>query len=88
MKKVVALSTAEAEYIAAELCSTEVLYLQRLVSDFTGNDMQAILHNNMDNQSEIAKIKNYEITKLSRHKSILLRTLLVKLIQAYVCPVK
>ena len=50
-QQVVALSTAEAEYMAAALCATEVIYPKELASDFNSSEVQATL--SVDNMSAI-----------------------------------
>ncbi|XP_045463749.1 secreted RxLR effector protein 161-like [Harmonia axyridis] len=53
---VVALSSTEAEFIAAAECVKELLYIKVLIEHLTSNNLKVIL--NIDNQSAIAIIKN------------------------------
>lgn len=61
-----ALSTAEAEYVAAAMCTAELIYLNGLCSEFC--ESVAVL--NMDNTSAIKMLHNYENTKRSKHIDI------------------
>ena len=67
-QQTVALSTAEAEYLAAASCAAEILYLKNLAEDFSQNDVNTTLL--VDNQSALAMIQNYENTKRSKHIDI------------------
>ena len=53
---IVALSTTEAEYIAAAECCKELLYLKSLLQELTNQEHQVKLK--VDNQSAIQLIKN------------------------------
>ncbi len=62
----VALSTAEAEYIAASSATQEAMYLQRLGKDLR-IDMSNPITLHMDNQAAIAMSKNLMSTKRTKH---------------------
>lgn len=62
---VVALSSTEAEFIAAAECVKELLYIKVLIEQLTSNNLKVIL--NIDNQSAIAIIKNGQFNKRSKH---------------------
>lgn len=64
----VALSTAEAEYVAAAFSVVEQIYLKGLVFDFTGSEVNSVLL--VDNQSAISMINFYENSKRSKHIDI------------------
>lgn len=66
-QSLVALSTAEAEYVAAAYCTAELLYIKGLCSEFN-NECCAELC--IDNQSAIQMISNYENSKRSKHIDI------------------
>lgn len=67
-QSVVALSSTEAEYIAATECCKEILYLKFLIEELTGKSVKATL--NIDNQSTIHLIKNGIGNKRSKHIDI------------------
>lgn len=62
---VVALSSTEAEFIAAADCVKELLYLKVMIEHLTNTKMTVTL--NIDNQSAIAIIKNGQFNKRSKH---------------------
>jgi len=62
---IIALSTTEAEYIAAAECCKELLYLKTLLEELQSEDIQIEL--NIDNQSTIALIVNGVVNKRSKH---------------------
>lgn len=62
----VALSSAEAEYVAAAMCAAELLYVKGLCSEFGPCNVVMLL----DNNSAIKMILNYENTKRSKHIDI------------------
>lgn len=65
----VALSTAEAEYIAAATTATELIYLKGIVSsDLKHSDIATLML--IDNQSTIKMIESYENSKRSKHIDI------------------
>lgn len=64
----VALSTAEAEYLASAMIGAEVLYLRGVVHDFTSCYPTSYLL--MDNQSAIAMIQSFENSRRSKHIDI------------------
>lgn len=66
-QNVVALSTAEAEYIAAALASAELVYLKGLLQNFNCPP-DAVLY--VDNQSAIKLIESNENSKRSKHIDI------------------
>jgi hypothetical protein len=63
---VVALSSFEAEYIAASTASTQALWLVRLLSDLLGRDTEAV-ELRMDNKSALALTKNPIFHEWSKH---------------------
>lgn len=62
---VVALSTAEAEYIAAAECTKELMYLKTVLEEILCVEVQVEL--NIDNQSAISLVKNGVINRRSKH---------------------
>lgn len=62
---IVALSTTEAEYIAAAECCKEVLYLKTLIEEVTYESVPVNI--NIDNQSAIQLIKNGIVNRRSKH---------------------
>lgn len=64
----IALSTAEAEYVAAASSVVELIYLKGLVFDFTGSEMNSVLL--VDNQSAISMINTNENSKRTKHIDI------------------
>jgi hypothetical protein len=65
-QQVVALSSCEAEYIAASTASTQVLCLVRLLSDLLGRDIGAVKLR-VDSKSALALAKNLIFHKRSKH---------------------
>jgi hypothetical protein len=65
-QQVVALSTCEAEYIAASTASTQVLWLVRLLSDLLGRDTGAV-ELRVDSKSALALAKNLIFHEWSKH---------------------
>jgi hypothetical protein len=63
---VVALSSYEAEYIAASTASTQALWLIRLLSDLLGRDTGAV-ELRVDNKFALALAKNPIFHKRSKH---------------------
>lgn len=63
---IVALSTTEAEYIAASDCVKELLYLKALIDELTDSEMKNVKVY-VDNQSAITLIKNGQMNKRSKH---------------------
>lgn len=61
----VALSTTEAEYVAAAECYKEILYLKALIEELTDIECKAKLK--IDNQSAIRLINNGVVNKRSKH---------------------
>jgi hypothetical protein len=68
-QRVVALSTAEAEYIALSAAAQEAVWLRRLLSDF-GCDEQGPTLINEDNQPSMAMAKNPEHHGRAKHIAI------------------
>lgn len=64
-QSIIALSSTEAEYIAATECCKEILYFKFLIEELTGKPIKATL--NIDNQSTIYLIKNSVGNKRSKH---------------------
>jgi len=62
---IIALSSTEAEYIAAAECCKELLYLKTLLEELQSEDIQIEL--NIDNQSTIALIINGVVNRRSKH---------------------
>lgn len=68
-QKSVSLSTTESEYMAAALCTQELIWIKKLFGEILGEDaFDATLY--MDNQSAIRLIKNPEFHKRSKHIDI------------------
>lgn len=64
-QSVIALSSTEAEYIAAAECCKELLYLKSLLEEILTEKVTIEL--NVDNQSAIALMKNGIVNKRSKH---------------------
>jgi hypothetical protein len=65
-QQVVAMSSYEAEYIAASTASTQALWLARLLCDLLGRDTGAV-ELRVDNQSALALAKNPVFNEWSKH---------------------
>jgi hypothetical protein len=65
-QQVVALSSCEAEYIAASTASTQALWLVRLLGDLLGRDTGAV-ELRVDSKSALALTKNPVFHKRSKH---------------------
>jgi hypothetical protein len=65
-QQVVALSSCEAEYIAASTASTQALCLVRPLSDILGRDTGAV-ELRVDRKSALALVKNHVFYKRSKH---------------------
>ncbi|KAK3121549.1 hypothetical protein QOZ80_8BG0656020 [Eleusine coracana subsp. coracana] len=65
-QQVVALSSCEAEYVAATSAATQAIWLARLLSDFTGDQAETV-GLNIDNMSTLALIKNPVFHHRSKH---------------------
>jgi hypothetical protein len=63
---VVALSSCEAEYIAASTASTQAIWLVRLLSDLLGRDTRAV-ELRVDSKSALALAKNPVFHERSKH---------------------
>lgn len=61
----VALSSTEAEYIAAAECCKELLHVKALIEELTNRTVKVNV--NIDNQSAIKLIKNGVTNKRSKH---------------------
>jgi hypothetical protein len=68
-QKVVALSSCEAEYIAASMATTQGVWLSRLMEELLGkeNDIPLLF---IDNKAAISLIKNPVLHKRSKHIEI------------------
>ena len=64
-QSIVALSTTEAEYIAAAECCKELKYLKTLIEELTGKRVEAELC--VHNQSAIRLIECGQVTHRSKH---------------------
>jgi hypothetical protein len=64
-QSIVALSTTEAEYIAAAECCQELKYLKVLIEELTGKRVEADLY--VDNQSAVKLIESGQVTYRSKH---------------------
>ena len=62
---IVALSSTEAEYIAAAGCCKEIIHVKALIEELTGEVIQVKL--NIDNQSAIKLFKSGQMNKRSKH---------------------
>lgn len=62
---IVATSTTESEFIAADLCAKELVYLKAVLEQLTGVKVPAILY--VDNQSAIHLIQNGIFNSRSKH---------------------
>lgn len=67
-QNVVALSSAEAQYVSSSLCITELMYLKGLLTNIVQQEVSCKLL--VDNQGAIHIISNYENTKRSKHIDI------------------
>ncbi|CAN6200243.1 unnamed protein product [Urochloa humidicola] len=65
-QRVVALSSCEAEYVAAASAATQAVWLARLLSDFTGDPAETV-GLKLDNMSAMALIKNPVFHDKSKH---------------------
>jgi hypothetical protein len=65
-QQVVALSSCEAEYIAASTASTQALWLVRLLSDLLGRDTR-VVELRVDSKSALALAKNPLFHEWSKH---------------------
>jgi hypothetical protein len=65
-QQVVAMSSCEAEYIAASTASTQALWLARLLGDLLGRDTGAV-ELRVDSQSALALAKNPVFHERSKH---------------------
>jgi hypothetical protein len=65
-QQVVALSSCEAEYIAATTASTQALWLARLLGDLLGRDAEAV-ELRVDSKSALALAKNLVFHERSKH---------------------
>jgi hypothetical protein len=65
-QQVVALSSCEAEYIAASTASTQSIWLVRLLSDLLGRDTRAV-ELLVDSKSALALAKNPVFHERSKH---------------------
>jgi hypothetical protein len=65
-QQVVALSSCEAEYIAATTASTQALWLARLLGDLLGRDAEAV-ELRVDSKSALALAKNPVFHERSKH---------------------
>jgi hypothetical protein len=65
-QQVVALSSCEAEYIAASIASTQALWLIRLLSDLLGRDTGAV-ELRVDSKSALSLAKNPVFHERSKH---------------------
>ena len=64
--KVVALSTCEAEYVAAATVACQAVWLRRLLGELTGEEARwpALM---VDNQPALALAKNHDLHDQSKH---------------------
>jgi len=62
---IVALSTAEAEYISAAECCKEISYITTLISELKNQKVETILY--IDNQSALKLIKSGQMNRKSKH---------------------
>jgi len=65
-QEVVALSSCEAEYIAATSASTQVIWLAQLLGDLLGRDAEAV-ELRVDSKSALALAKNPIFHERSKH---------------------
>lgn len=65
---VIALSSTEAEFIAASECAKEIVYVKTLISELTGREPN--VHLKVDNTSAIKMMNNCQNTKRSKHIDI------------------
>jgi hypothetical protein len=63
---VVALSSCEAEYVAATTAATQAVWLARLLGDFKGRDADTV-ELKIDNKSALALIQNPVFHERSKH---------------------
>jgi len=67
-QNIVALSTTEAEYVAAAECCKEIQYISTLYKELTDKPAQVTLH--VDNQSVIKLIKTGQMNRRSKHINV------------------
>lgn len=67
-QNIVALSTTEAEYVAAAECCKEIQYVCTLYKELTDQTAQVTLH--VDNQSAIKLIKTGQMNRRSKHINV------------------
>lgn len=65
LQPIVALSSTEAEFIAAAECVKEVLFISELLKEVINSNVEINLY--MDNQSAMSLIKNGVINQRSKH---------------------
>lgn len=65
-----ALSTAEAEYVARAVAVSELIYLKGILTDLTLSQVTIMTHLLIDNQSAIQMIESFENSKRSKHIDI------------------
>lgn len=64
-QNIVALSSAESEYISSAECCKELIFIKELINELTGKNLNCTLF--IDNKSAIDIIKNGNINKRSKH---------------------
>lgn len=64
-QQIIALSSTEAEYIAAFECCKEIMHLKSIIEELTGKTLETKLI--VDNQSAISLIKNGIVGRRSKH---------------------
>lgn len=87
-ESVVALSSIEAEYIAASSCCQEIKYLKSLIEEITLQKLDITLH--MDNQGAIKMIRSGQMSKRTKHIDVKIRFIhnafVEKLFSIHHCP--
>lgn len=73
----VAISSAEAEYISASLCMSELLFIKGIASDFDSVESVTLF---VDNQSALKMMNNSENTKRAKHIDIKFHIVIKKLV--------
>ena len=67
-QRTVSLSSCQAEYLSLSECCQEVVFIQNMIWELTGQKIQAIIH--VDNQGAIWLVKNQQVGPRTKHIQI------------------